>query len=169
VSVKSQPTSRRNKWPPSDSKNKMNKKPAWCMWQAEFDSSLFLLMNYRSIGYSGDPALTYTAYPICCDPCCRFLLRHWGLDPRRRPDFLFVTTVRPTSGSTHPPNGHLGPWTASVVKVSGYRSRGPGFNFWRFQSFWEAAGLERGPFSLVKTTEGLLGIKSRGSGIENRD
>jgi hypothetical protein len=40
-----------------------------------------------------------------------------------------------------------------VVKVSGYRSRGPGFDYRRFQIFLEAAGLERGPLSLVRTTE----------------
>jgi hypothetical protein len=30
-------------------------------------------------------------------------------------------------------------------------------------------GLERGPLSLVSTTEELLGIKSRGSGLETRE
>jgi hypothetical protein len=30
-------------------------------------------------------------------------------------------------------------------------------------------GLERGPLSLVSTTEELLGIKSSGSGLENRE
>jgi hypothetical protein len=34
---------------------------------------------------------------------------------------------------------------------------------------WEAVGLERGPLSLVRTTEELLGRKSSGSGLENRD
>jgi hypothetical protein len=43
-----------------------------------------------------------------------------------------------------------------VVTVSGYRSRGSGFDSWRFQIFWEATGLERGPFSLMRTTEELL-------------
>jgi hypothetical protein len=43
-----------------------------------------------------------------------------------------------------------------VIRVSGYRSRGPGFYSRRFQIFWEAAGLERGPLSLVRTTEELL-------------
>jgi hypothetical protein len=42
-----------------------------------------------------------------------------------------------------------------VVRVPGYRSRGP--------------GLERGPLSLVSTTEELLGRKSSGSGLENQD
>jgi hypothetical protein len=43
-----------------------------------------------------------------------------------------------------------------VVRVSGYRSRGPGFDYRRFQILWEAAGLEWGPLSLVRTTEELL-------------
>jgi hypothetical protein len=30
-------------------------------------------------------------------------------------------------------------------------------------------GLERGPLSLVTTTEELIGIKSSGSGLENRE
>jgi hypothetical protein len=56
-----------------------------------------------------------------------------------------------------------------VVRVFGYRSRGPGFDFRRFQFFSEAAGLERGPLSLVRITEELLGRNSSGSGQENRD
>jgi hypothetical protein len=43
-----------------------------------------------------------------------------------------------------------------VFRVSGYRSRCPRFDFRHFQIFWEAAGLERGPLSLVRTTEKLL-------------
>jgi hypothetical protein len=56
-----------------------------------------------------------------------------------------------------------------VVRVSGYRSRGPGFDYLLFHIFWKAADLERGPLSLVRTTEELLGRKSSGSGHENRD
>jgi hypothetical protein len=37
-----------------------------------------------------------------------------------------------------------------VVRVSGYRSGGPGFFSRRFQIFSEAAGLERDPVSLVE-------------------
>jgi hypothetical protein len=58
-----------------------------------------------------------------------------------------------------------------VVRVSGYRYRGPGFDSRRFQIFWEAVGLERDPLSLMSTTEELLGrnTRSSGSGQENRD
>jgi hypothetical protein len=55
-----------------------------------------------------------------------------------------------------------------VVRVSGYRSRGPRFDFRRFQIFLETAGLEWGPLSLMRTTEELLGRNSSGSGLENR-
>jgi hypothetical protein len=43
-----------------------------------------------------------------------------------------------------------------VVRVSGYRCRGSGFDSRRFQIFCEAACLERGPLSLTRTTEELL-------------
>jgi hypothetical protein len=46
-----------------------------------------------------------------------------------------------------------------VVRVPGYRSRGPGFDSRRYQISWEVVGLERGPLSLVSTTEELLGRK----------
>jgi hypothetical protein len=49
------------------------------------------------------------------------------------------------------------------VRVPGYRSRGPA------SILCEVLGLERGPLSLVSTTEELLGRKSSGSGLENRD
>jgi hypothetical protein len=44
-----------------------------------------------------------------------------------------------------------------------------GFDFRRCQIFGEVAGLERGALTVVRITEELLGWKSRGSGLENRD
>jgi hypothetical protein len=55
-----------------------------------------------------------------------------------------------------------------VVRVSGYRFRGPGFDSRRYQIFWEVVCLERGPLSLVRIIEELLELKSSGSGLENR-
>jgi hypothetical protein len=43
-----------------------------------------------------------------------------------------------------------------VVRVPGYSSRDPRFNFRRYQIFWEVLGLERGPLSLMSITEELL-------------
>jgi hypothetical protein len=51
-----------------------------------------------------------------------------------------------------------------VFRVPGYRSRGSGFDYRRYQIFWEVVGLERGPLSLMSITEELLERKSSGSG-----
>jgi hypothetical protein len=45
------------------------------------------------------------------------------------------------------------------VLVLGYRSRGSGFDSRCYQIFREVVGLERGPLSLVSSTEELLGRK----------
>jgi hypothetical protein len=44
-----------------------------------------------------------------------------------------------------------------------------GFDSLRYQIFWEMVGLQRGLLSLVSTIEQLLGRKSSGFGLENRD
>jgi hypothetical protein len=43
-----------------------------------------------------------------------------------------------------------------VVRVSGYRYRGLGFDSRRYHIFWVVVGLERGPLSLVRSIEELL-------------
>jgi hypothetical protein len=43
-----------------------------------------------------------------------------------------------------------------VVKVSRYRSRGPGFDSRHNHISWEVVGLEQGPLSLLSTIEELL-------------
>jgi hypothetical protein len=43
-----------------------------------------------------------------------------------------------------------------VIRVSGYRSRGPGFDSQLYQIFGEVVGLELGLLSPVRTTEELL-------------
>jgi hypothetical protein len=43
-----------------------------------------------------------------------------------------------------------------VVRVSGYRSRGRGFNSRRYQVFWLVVFLERNALSLMRKTEVLL-------------
>jgi hypothetical protein len=56
-----------------------------------------------------------------------------------------------------------------VVRVSGYKPRGPGLIPRATRYFWEVVGLERGPLSLVSTVEELLGRKNSGSGLESRE
>jgi hypothetical protein len=55
-----------------------------------------------------------------------------------------------------------------VVRVPGYRSRGLGFDSWRYQIFWEVLGLEQGPLSLVRIIEELPEWKNSRSSLENR-
>jgi hypothetical protein len=55
-----------------------------------------------------------------------------------------------------------------VVRVPGYRSGGPGFDSRALQDK-KVVGLERGPLSLVSTTEELLGRFSSGFGLEIRE
>jgi hypothetical protein len=56
-----------------------------------------------------------------------------------------------------------------VVRVSGFSSRGLGFDSGRQQIFCTVLSLERGPLSLVRTVEEQLERKSSGSGLEDRD
>jgi hypothetical protein len=44
-----------------------------------------------------------------------------------------------------------------------------GFDSLLYQIFWEVVSLERGPLSLVRTTEELLGRQSSGSGLESQE
>jgi hypothetical protein len=56
--------------------------------------------------------------------------------------------------------------SASVAWLHIQRS---GFDSLRYQIFWDVVDLERGPLSLVSTTEELLGRKSSGSGLASRE
>jgi hypothetical protein len=55
-----------------------------------------------------------------------------------------------------------------VVRVPVYRSRGPGFDFRRYQIFW-VVELERGPLSVMSTIEELFGRRNSNSGLESRE
>jgi hypothetical protein len=56
-----------------------------------------------------------------------------------------------------------------VVRVPGYRAGSPGFDSRALQEMKKVLGLERGPLSLVSTTEELLGRNSSRSGLEIRE
>jgi hypothetical protein len=56
-----------------------------------------------------------------------------------------------------------------VVRVLGYRSRGPGSTPGASLVFWEVVGLEWGLLSLMSTIEEILERKSSGSGLEIRE
>jgi hypothetical protein len=56
-----------------------------------------------------------------------------------------------------------------VVRVNGYRSRGPGSIPGATRFFWEEVGLEGDPLSLESTIEELLGRNGSGSSLESRE
>jgi hypothetical protein len=56
-----------------------------------------------------------------------------------------------------------------VVRVPGYRSRGPGFDSRHYKIFWLVLGLERRPFSFMSANEELFGKNISGSSLENRE
>jgi hypothetical protein len=55
-----------------------------------------------------------------------------------------------------------------VVRLPGYKSRGPVLDSLVYQIFWVVVGLERGPLSLVRIMEDLC-QGNRGTGLENRN
>jgi hypothetical protein len=52
---------------------------------------------------------------------------------------------------------------------SGLQIQRSGFNSRHYQIFCEVVGLKRGPLSLVRTIEDLLGRKNSCSGLESRE
>jgi hypothetical protein len=53
-----------------------------------------------------------------------------------------------------------------VIRVPGYTSRDPGFDFWRYQTFLRSIGSKKGPLSLVRS---YLDGKVAAPGLKNRD
>jgi hypothetical protein len=62
---------------------------------------------------------------------------------------------------------YMGPPLWSSGQSSWLQIQRSGFDSQQYQIFWEIVGLERGPLSLVSTTEELLGRKVSCSGLEN--
>jgi hypothetical protein len=64
---------------------------------------------------------------------------------------------------------YLWPPLWSSGQSSWLQSQRSGFDSQRYQIFWELVSLERGPLSLVSTTEELLERERSGSGLESRE
>jgi hypothetical protein len=75
---------------------------------------------------------------------------------------VFVFTFMMVFAGRRPPL-----WSSG--QCSWLEIQGSGFDFRRYQIFWEVIGLKRGPLSLVSTIEELLGRKSSGSGLESQE
>jgi hypothetical protein len=74
--------------------------------------------------------------------------QHWAVFQTWLGDLLFISVITLYMYYTDRLCG-------LVVRAPGYKSRGPGFDSRRYQIFWEIVGLERGPLSLMSTTEEL--------------
>jgi hypothetical protein len=63
------------------------------------------------------------------------------------------------------------PLPPSVVRVPGYRPRGPGLDSRRYQILWVVGGLQQGLISLLSTIEELIGRNSTRScsSLEDRE
>jgi hypothetical protein len=112
----------------------------------KFDSS-----GNASDSYSGDSCsnLGPSEGFIVLLSCSRLLLGQYLKSPGHAVCFhvisnLLLTTIQSAS------------LCGLVVRVPGYRSRGPGFYSRRYQIFSGVVGLERGPLSLVRIIEELL-------------
>jgi hypothetical protein len=84
---------------------------------------------------------------------------HSEITPRHEINKNFDLTV----------NRRVRPPLLSSGQSSWLQIRWSGFDSRRYLISWQVVSLERGPSSLVSTTEELLGRRSSGSGLENRD
>jgi hypothetical protein len=94
---------------------------------------------------------------ICCAGM-RTMKRKMGSKMAPGVFYIICTHTRPF----RPPLWSSGQSSSLQIQRSGFDSR-------RYQIFWEVVDLERGPLSIVSTTEELLERKSSGSGLENRE
>jgi hypothetical protein len=62
---------------------------------------------------------------------------------------IIIIIIIISSSSSSSSSSSIDRLSGLVVRVPGYRSRGPGFDSRRYQIFWEVVGLEWGPLSLV--------------------
>jgi hypothetical protein len=72
---------------------------------------------------------------------------------------VMFCSVMPSASSYLAPTRLGRPPLCSSGQSSWLQSQTSGFDSRRYQIFWEVVGLERGPFSLVRTTEELPGRK----------
>jgi hypothetical protein len=104
-------------------------------------------------------------WPSCpCRAWCRDTVTHHPRHPLFKNVIVKVSAQKYClySSSPRPPLWSSGQSSWLQIQRSGFDSQ-------NYQIFWELVGLERGPLSLVSTTEELLGRKSNGSGLETEN
>jgi hypothetical protein len=114
-----------------------------------------VIINKQLRGY-------YVFYPLSAQVGNRFADKRWSLgrysslvDSDHGVIMYFKILVIASSGL--------------VVRVSGYRSRGPRFDSWGYQIFCVVVSLERGPLSVMSTIKELLDRNSSSSSLESRE
>jgi hypothetical protein len=122
----------------------------WCTCKNKF-AKLWDLSQRRFI---------VLGYRVC-------LIAHSQIFTKKKRETIFIWLTCPTNGGyiyiyIWPPLWSNG--QSSWLQILRFE-----FDPGSYQIFWEVVGLERGPLSLVSTIEELLGRKSSGSGLENRE
>jgi hypothetical protein len=90
------------------------------------------------------------------------MLSFWTVKGQYIIDFYRLRITKAIYRGSWPPLWSSGQSSWLQIQRSGHHFR-------RYQIFWEVVGLERGPLSLVSTTEELLERKNCGFGLESRE
>jgi hypothetical protein len=99
---------------------------------------------------------------------CKKLAETFCFHRQEKWEKKFISEMSPWAGHSvsniqfQSPIWSIGQSSRLQIQKSAFDSR-------RYQIFWEVVGLERGPRSLASRIEELIGRKSSGSGLENRD
>jgi hypothetical protein len=130
--------------------------------KSRFDSVTFCMRNGPCKQYAADTCSLRQAAESKC-----------GTERNEVPLVLFLVRALLVCSVQEPAAGAINCWlsnsSSDMLQSCWLQIKGSGLDSLWYQIFWEVVGLERGPLSLVSTTEELLGRKSGGSGIENRD
>jgi hypothetical protein len=137
-----------------------------------FFRNIGLLVYFQPIIRVLYPTRQYLIIKLILCFTCFYTKRKSDWDNPQTSEFLSLSNfgdIRPVSI----PENYLFPsWSRPPLSSSGQNSwlqiQRSGFYSWRYHIFI-VVGLERGPHSLVSTSEKLLGRKSSGSGLESRE
>ena len=123
-------------------------------WPWEFERIEEEPVYIRLFGMFLDQTVETTGNHLQCSWCS------WWDFERSKKNVLFDDDVPTEKASTKDKWTSIEYWwdrlCGLVIRVSGYRYRGLGFDSRRYQIFWVAVGLERGTLSLVRSIEELL-------------
>jgi hypothetical protein len=131
-----------------------NRQPLFYLW---FITSLHIQLNIQLVA-----DIVGNVECGCRIQCPEFQGKPSGSNGELTQAYRYRTCVSVARVNIGPPLWSSGQSSCLQIQRSGFDSR-------RYHIFWEAVGLERGPLSLVSTTEELLGRKGSGSCLESRE